>query len=128
MKGLMKASLRWFGHIERVERDRIAKRVYVGECAGSRSVGRPRKRWIDTVKECLKKRGLDIRQAKRRAGVCKGECLGRSPGDEPQTLARYHSCGLLQLCEAFVGWKSVLWPSLQLKGYKGEIFCFSSLS
>ena len=26
--------LRWFGHLERMERDRIAKRVYVGECAG----------------------------------------------------------------------------------------------
>ena len=32
---------------------------------GSHSLGRPRKRWIDTVKECLKKRGLDIRQARR---------------------------------------------------------------
>ena len=45
--------LRCFGHVERMERDSIAKRVYVGECAGSRSVGRPRKRWIDTVKECV---------------------------------------------------------------------------
>ena len=24
--------LRWFGHVERMERDRIAKSVYVGEC------------------------------------------------------------------------------------------------
>ena len=40
-------------------------RVYIGECAGSRSVGRTRKRWVDTVKECLKKRGLDVRQARR---------------------------------------------------------------
>ena len=31
----------WFGHVERMENDRIAKRVYVGECAGSRSVYRP---------------------------------------------------------------------------------------
>ena len=31
--------LRWFGHVERMERDRIAKRVYLGECAGSRSMG-----------------------------------------------------------------------------------------
>ena len=45
--------------------DRIAKRVYVGQCAGSCSVGRPWKRWIDTMKEYLKKRGLDIRQAMR---------------------------------------------------------------
>ena len=45
--------------------DESVKRVYVEECAGSRSVGRRRKRWIDTVKECLKKRGLEIRQARR---------------------------------------------------------------
>ena len=52
-----KGVLRWFGHMERMQRDRISKRVYVGECDGSRSVGRARKRWINTVKECLKKRG-----------------------------------------------------------------------
>ena len=57
--------LRWSGHGVRMERDRIAKRVYVGECCGSCSVGRPRKRWIDTEKEYLKKRGLDIREARR---------------------------------------------------------------
>ena len=55
---------RWFGHMERMENDRIAKRVYVGECAGSRSVGRPRKWWTDTVKECLKKRSLDVRRVR----------------------------------------------------------------
>ena len=25
--------LRWFGHVERMEKDRIGKRVYVEECA-----------------------------------------------------------------------------------------------
>ena len=49
--------LRWFSHVERME-NRIAKRVYLGECAGH-SVGRPGKRWIDTVKNCFKERGLD---------------------------------------------------------------------
>ena len=48
-----------------MENDRIAKRVYVGECTSSHSVGRPRNRWIDTIKDCLKKRGLDVRQARR---------------------------------------------------------------
>ena len=47
--------------MERMEGDKIAKRVYVGECAGSHSVGRPWKRWMNTMKEYLKKRGLDIR-------------------------------------------------------------------
>ena len=44
--------------------DKNAKRVYMGKCAGSRLLGRPRKRWIDSVNDCLKKRGLNIRQAK----------------------------------------------------------------
>ena len=57
--------LRWFGHVERMERDRIAKRVYLEESAGSLSVGRPRKGWIDTMKEYLRKRGLDVRQTRR---------------------------------------------------------------
>ena len=33
--------LRWCGHVERMERDRIVKRIYLGECAGSRSVCEP---------------------------------------------------------------------------------------
>ena len=28
--------LRWFGHVERMKRDRVTKRVYVGKCTGSR--------------------------------------------------------------------------------------------
>ena len=36
--------LQWFGHVEKIENDRIAKRVYVGECSGSCSVGRLQER------------------------------------------------------------------------------------
>ena len=60
--------LKWFGHVDRmenVENDRIPKRIYTGECAGSHSVGRPRKRLIGTVKNCLRKRGLDVRQVRK---------------------------------------------------------------
>ena len=57
--------LRWFGHVKRMENDRISKRVYLWECAGSHSMGRLQKRSIDTVKDCLKKRGLDVRQASK---------------------------------------------------------------
>ena len=39
-----------------IENDGIAKKVYAGECARSHPVGRPRMRWIDTVKDCLKKK------------------------------------------------------------------------
>ena len=44
--------LQWFGHVERMENDRIAKRVYVGEIAGSYSMGRLWNSWSDTVKVC----------------------------------------------------------------------------
>ena len=43
--------LRRFGHVEGMENDRIPKRVYVRECGGNCSLGRPQKRWIDPVKE-----------------------------------------------------------------------------
>ena len=39
-----------------MEKDMITKRVNLGVSAGSCSVGRQRKRWIDIVKDCLRKR------------------------------------------------------------------------
>ena len=42
MKRLMKV-FQWFSHVERMENDSILKRVYVGVCAGSHSVGRPQR-------------------------------------------------------------------------------------
>ena len=45
--------LPWFGQLENYN---IAEREYIGMCAGSRSVGRPWKRWIGTVKDYLIKR------------------------------------------------------------------------
>ena len=62
-------------------------RVYVGECEGSRSVSRPRKKWSDTVKDCLRKEvwmsGKKGEWCKIgvKGGVCEGECMGHSPGD-----------------------------------------------
>ena len=71
--------LRWFGHVERMENDRIAKRIYVVECLGSQTVGR--KRWIDTVRDCVKKRGLDFGQARTMVhdrSVCGGFVTGNA--------------------------------------------------
>ena len=52
--------LHWCSHVERMENDRIAKRFNVCGCGG-----RQWKKLIDTVKDCLKKRGLNVRQASR---------------------------------------------------------------
>ena len=47
-----------------MENDRIAKSVYVGESVGCCLVGRPRKSWINSENDCLKKRGLNVGQAR----------------------------------------------------------------
>ena len=57
-------------------------------------------------------------------GVCEGECMGHSSGDEPQTLTRCHSGGLPQIYEAFEGWKSVCDRAYNLKGIKGKFSVF----
>ena len=36
-----KGVLWWFGPVDRMKKDRIAKRIYIGECAGIRSVDKP---------------------------------------------------------------------------------------
>ena len=47
-----------------MENDWVVKMVYVRKCSGSHSAGRPRKRGINTMKNCLKKRDVDARQAR----------------------------------------------------------------
>ena len=61
-------------------------RVYVRKCAGTHSVGRSWKSWIDIMKGCLRKRGLDVRQGRKMLHD-KSEWLGF----EPLTLMRCHS-------------------------------------
>ena len=57
MKGLMKAGSGGYAMWRVWKVIGLPRESYVEECAGSHSVDGPWKRWIDTVKECLKKRG-----------------------------------------------------------------------
>ena len=43
--------LRWFGHVQRVEGNRIPKRVLYMNLGTTRFKGRPRNRWQDEVRE-----------------------------------------------------------------------------
>ena len=64
--GKIKSSrLRWLGHIERSEDRSLIKRIYRGKPGGKRSVGRPRKKWMEDVEEDIKVMG--IRCWRRRA-------------------------------------------------------------
>ena len=55
--------------MERMENNKIARRVYVGKCAGSPPVDRLEKSWINTVKEYLKKKKRFGCQASKENGV-----------------------------------------------------------
>ena len=48
--------LRWFGHVERMNDYRMARRVLMTEVSGGRVRGRPRLGWMDGVKVALSRR------------------------------------------------------------------------
>ena len=56
--------LRWFRHVERMGNERMAKRVYESNVRGVTRRERPRKCWMDGVKEVLARKGLNIQEAK----------------------------------------------------------------
>ena len=56
MKTINKNVFQWFDHFESMGYDRIAERIYVGKCVGSRLVSRPGNNWIESVNDCSKKK------------------------------------------------------------------------
>ena len=58
-----RSRLRWYGHMERMGRDRLTKMIYDGEVAGRRGRGRPRTRWSDCMKDDLRALGMDVAEA-----------------------------------------------------------------
>ncbi|KAG8238981.1 hypothetical protein J437_LFUL005038 [Ladona fulva] len=41
--------LRWAGHVQRMPKTRVAKKVFLESMGGKRPVGKPRARWEDNV-------------------------------------------------------------------------------
>ena len=54
--------LRWFGHVERMDEERMARRVLMAEVSGGQAQvrGRPRLGWMDGVKVALGYRGMTV--------------------------------------------------------------------
>ena len=55
--------LRWFGHVERMDKCRMTIRVLMAEVSGRRVRGRPRLEWVDIVKVALGNRGMTVKAA-----------------------------------------------------------------
>jgi hypothetical protein len=51
--------MRWTGHVARMGKKRNAYRLLVGKPEGKRSLGRPRRRWVDNIKRYLREREWD---------------------------------------------------------------------
>ena len=59
--------LRWFGHVERMDNERLLKKVMNAKVDGRSDRGRPRFGWMDGVKRALNDRRMDIGEARERA-------------------------------------------------------------
>ncbi len=57
MEWVKRSTLRWFGHIERMENEEFIKKVYRSSVDGPNRRGRPLGRWEDKVKEYMSERG-----------------------------------------------------------------------
>ena len=71
---LRQKRLRWFGHIARRDEEVEIKKVFELKIEGQTKRRRPVKRWIDVVKEDMKKRGVvqqdaGDRESRRRRAV-----------------------------------------------------------
>ena len=59
--------LRWFGHVESMDEECMAKKVMISDVEGNRCRGRPRLGWMDGVKRALRKGGIPVEQGRMNA-------------------------------------------------------------
>jgi len=57
--------LRWYGHVRRMSDSRTPQRWLQWKPSTTRPRGRPRKRWMDNIKEAVERRGTTLREVER---------------------------------------------------------------
>ena len=62
LKIINKNKLRWFGHVKRMDNSRYAKTFLEWVPGGRRPVGRPRKRWMEGVREAAEEWGKPLEE------------------------------------------------------------------
>jgi hypothetical protein len=58
VKWIKRQRISWLGHLERMEEDRMPKKIFTQELEGTRRRGRPRKRWKEEVERDVKVQGV----------------------------------------------------------------------
>ena len=67
-----RATLRWFSHIERINEERLTRRIYVGNVEGKKIRGRPRKQWLQHVDDVMKEREI---RSERNNRACRKDVM-----------------------------------------------------
>jgi hypothetical protein len=57
--------LRWFGHVSRMPASRTPQRWLQWKPSTTRPRARPRKHWMNNIKEAVEKRGITLREVER---------------------------------------------------------------
>ena len=66
-KKVQESRWKWYGHILRREDEYVGKRVMAMEVPGKRRRGRPKRRWLDSIRNDLSERELSRDDAQDRA-------------------------------------------------------------
>ena len=89
--GMKVNKLRWVGHIERMNDERLTKRIYGASKSGARRRGRPRLTWIMHIEQILKDGHILSTRNRRR---CMRTCMSVQEARE--------------VCKDSNAWRSVL--------------------
>ena len=54
VRWIKRQRISWLGHLERMEEDRMHKKIFTQELEGTRRRGRPRKRWREEAEKIFK--------------------------------------------------------------------------
>ena len=57
-KKVQERMLKWYGHVMRREEHYVGRRAMVMKVQGRRKRGRPKRRWLDKLKDAIKEKGL----------------------------------------------------------------------
>jgi len=89
----------WLGHLERMEEDRMPKKIFTQELEGTRRRGRPRERWREEVERDLQVLGvrrwrelvIDRGQMERYCSTSQSPQRAVAPTEEEEVLVLWYS-------------------------------------
>ena len=96
-----KGMLRWFGHVERMEDERLTKKIYNAKACERRSRGRPRLTYEDQIKRVLSDGKIKSTRHRRKCmkGLMSVEeakeiCKSREKWNNNNISSRHFPCGV----------------------------------